>query len=1680
MSTRSSLRIRRTTVRSNPRQNKAHLLALGVIFSLFSLRGEDYTVVNTNDTTAAGSLRWAIATANANQATAPHRILFNLPTNTTSISLTNGLVVAVPMLIDGSSQPNFAGQPVVELVGTSAGANNGLTLSGASSNIVVRSLVINRFVNDGITIQNAGGNRVEGCYLGTDRTGTNVLANGQYGILVSSSPRNVIGGTNASQRNVIAGFTAAGGLRPAIGLLNAGAAGNVIQGNYVGIGADGVTRVGRGYGVHLEGSPSNQIGGTVIGSGNVISGNDATGIFLHGTGANGNVVQGNIIGLNPAGTLTVSNGADGVTVEGGSGNVIGGTESGARNVISGNAWGGIHIKDLAGTRTGGSNNIVQGNYVGTDAIGRLARGNGSPGLTLTGVSGNQIGGTNTTWRNVIAGNVTSGLLVNTNSTGNWIQGNFIGVDATGTNALGNGSMGVGIDSAFGNTIGGSVAGAGNVISGNTNHGVFLIGTATTNNVIAGNFIGTDATGSKALKNMTNGIRLISSPRNWIGGPGTAARNIISGNGQEGMYVLVPANSNTIQGNFIGTDVTGTKGLGNGGAGLSLFGVSGTIIGGSAPGAGNIISASGFMGIYMGSAVDLDTVIKPCAFNVIQGNYIGTDLTGTAALGNVDPGVYLASGVSNTIGGSATGAGNLISGGNYWGLRFGSNTLWNKVQGNRVGTKADGVSALPNRAHGIDLENGSTNNMVGGTGANAGNIFAFAPSPYGGVRVRDGALNNAILGNSIFSNGALGIDLGSGGVSANDPCDGDGGANLLQNFPVLAEVQAGSNLWVRGSLNSAPNQTYLLQFFANQARDTSGNGEGQIYLGDVILALGAACSNSFTNTLSVVVPVGYWISATATDPANNTSEFALCVQATSQDTTPPTISCTANTNVFTDTGRSSKSNVTYSITATDDHTTVVLVCLPPSGSTFALGPTTVACVATDTRGNTNACSFTVTVLDKEAPTIVGCPGNVTVSNTIGQCSVAVTWTAPTATDNCALASFTSNHQPGGVFPLGVTTVTYTALDTNGNSNSCSFTVTIKDAVAPTIQWFQTSLLLTVTTNCQALLPNLTTTNFILAVDNCSSVTVTQSVAANTALGLGTNKVVLAAFDPAGNVAYCTNSVLVVDSAPPVLTCLGNISVNADAGQCSKSNVTFTATATDNCAVTNLACAPASGTTFVTGVTTVTCTATDSSSNTAQCIFTVTVLDTHPPTIAAPPDVVVMAAPGQCSSTNVGLGAPATSDNCGVAGVTNDAPPDFSLGETWVTWTATDVHGNSSSSTQKVTVAVGLLLILTQPQSATNVAGTDATFTVAVASCGGAQPAPVFQWYVSGTSTLAGATNATLTISNVQPAHAGDYTVVVGNTAGSITSLVARLTVELPSGTVTGRVELEAFVGARRVVTFLATDKRGVILKTWNRPLDFTFDGTNGGAAYSLPDVPLDAVSLSAKTAWSLRQRLSVNFSAGRATADFTGASRLLGGDLDGSNTCDASDFFILAANWFTVHLVADIDGNGKVDADDYFILANHWNSGGDTLEQPNTVSGLVELEYFVGAHCSVTFKATDGGGTILRTWNLPLDFAGGVALYTLPDVPLDTVGLSAKTEWTLRQKLPVVFANDRAMVDFLGDSALPGGDLDDSNTCDVFDYFILAGAWYTHDLAADIDGNGVVDLDDYFLLAFHWYSGGDPE
>lgn len=364
--------------------------------------------------------------------------------------------------------------------------------------------------------------------------------------------------------------------------------------------------------------------------------------------------------------------------------------------------GGSTVRGLVINRFGGNaisllskgGNTVRGNYIGTDATGAAAAPNGGQGV-LVQASGNVIGGVTALVRNVISGNTKNGIqLYTTAASRNTIFGNYIGTNAAGTAAVANGKCGVSVASA-GNTIGGPTAAYRNVISGNLSDGVLIAGAGASGNKVQANYIGTNATGSAAVPNRLYGVE-ISQPNNAVGGPFARMRNVISGNVKSGVVLyLSSATGNRVMGNYIGTDALGRRDVGNGGRGVDVTnGASGNFVGGEAAGCRNVISGNdgGGVGIYSGSAR-----------NTVAGNYIGTDVSGLAPLGNGAAGVAVtaAAGAGNVVGGTTAAARNIISANKTEGVKVGDVT-GTRIQFNLIGTDRLVTGRLVNGAAAVSL------------------------------------------------------------------------------------------------------------------------------------------------------------------------------------------------------------------------------------------------------------------------------------------------------------------------------------------------------------------------------------------------------------------------------------------------------------------------------------------------------------------------------------------------------------------------------------------------------------------------------------------------------------------------------------------------------------------------------------------------------------------------------------------------------------------------------------------------------------------------------------------------------------------------------------------------------------------------------------------------------------------
>jgi titin len=858
-----------------------------------------YTVTNTNDA-GTGSFRQAIIDANNNPGL--DTIKFNIGGSGPKVIVPNSPLPQItdPLIIDGPSQPGYVDKPIIVLDGINAGANT-IGLWFTAGNSAVNGLVIERFTNSAIFLDTKGANLVINCYLGTDVSGTLAMGNGVSGISVNSS-NNTLGGTAPQQGNLIsanlnyginffsgssgnlvvgnligtditgtkklgnhysgigmydsAKFIQIGGTTNAArnvisgngssnlgdGISIFGTASNItIVGNYIGTDITGAQALGNNVsGVALSTS-NNTVGGTLAAAGNVISGNNAYGIDVN-TQASGNVIQANAIGTDVTGTKSLPNHFSGIGLDGGAhNNTVGGTIGASRNLISGNGLG--SLGDGISIFGGGNNNIVQGNLIGTDVTGSKPLPNNVSGIGIqaSNTNNNTIGGSVAAAANIVSGNKGNGISIFAGASGNVVEANDIGSDASGAVAVPNGMAGINVSGgANNNTI------AANLVSGNQSYGVVLTDSGTTGNIVFGNTIGLDNSGSKSLANVYSGVGILNGASfNTVGGG-----NVISANDVYGVILAGSATTaNVIQGNFIGTDRSGTQAMGNNDTGVGITqGAFNNLIGGTDPGAGNVISGNTNFGVAIFASANSNTV---------QDNYIGTDFSGSQPLGN-SWGVGLYGGASNNlIGGTDAGEGNVISANGSFGVViFNADATGNMVAGNFIGIDSSGAQPLGNEDDAVNIQDGASDNtvMLNTIGFDAGD----------GVHVIQGT-GNAIEENSMANDGNLGIELTVGG-------------NNEEPAPeITAASTDGSNVNVTGTLDSLPNTDFILEFFANLSSNGSGNCEGEQFLGAISVTTDGNGHADYDTSFAAAVDSGELVTATATDSANNTSQFSLCFQ-----------------------------------------------------------------------------------------------------------------------------------------------------------------------------------------------------------------------------------------------------------------------------------------------------------------------------------------------------------------------------------------------------------------------------------------------------------------------------------------------------------------------------------------------------------------------------------------------------------------------------------------------------------------------------------------------------------------------------------------------------------------------------------------------------------------------------------
>jgi hypothetical protein len=478
-------------------------------------------------------------------------------------------------------------------------------------------------------------------------------------------------------------------------------------------------------------------------------------------------------------------------------------------------------------------NTVEGCFIGPDASGtRAADGPAGPvgvtsGISIRGATNNRIGGTAPLARNVFSGNDGAGIIISNGATGNRVQGNHVGPDVTGNVSLGNQRIGIIIIGSSGNAIGGRELGAGNLISGNLEHGVFIQDDSS-NNTIQGNSIGTDALGIRALANADSGVQIVlgngtDAPNNTIGGTDAAARNIISGNGSYGVIVSSGVTGTQIQGNYIGTNRAGTGALGNR-YGLTVTRASRTTIGGDVEGARNVISGNFLIGVNIGFLVNGQS---GGTGTTLQGNFIGTDATGSTSLGNRQDGVFVE-----------------------------VNSITHTIKNNRIA-------------------------FNGGSGIRIPDVTANPGDP--GVQIN-------IETNSTYSNEGLGIDIHKAGPDANDEFDRDLGANLQQNYPVITSVTVSAGgMRIIGFLSSEPSMSYFVQFFSSPACQGSNPRQGQQVIGQPILYRTGPDGMAPIDVFIPNAPASGYVNAAASDSRGNSSEFSPCFPVGSGSSNPgPTI------------------------------------------------------------------------------------------------------------------------------------------------------------------------------------------------------------------------------------------------------------------------------------------------------------------------------------------------------------------------------------------------------------------------------------------------------------------------------------------------------------------------------------------------------------------------------------------------------------------------------------------------------------------------------------------------------------------------------------------------------------------------------------------------------------------------
>ncbi|MBK9283644.1 MAG: T9SS type A sorting domain-containing protein [Sphingobacteriaceae bacterium] len=628
---------------------------------------------------------------------------------------------------------------------------------------------------------------------------------------------------------------------------------NTIIGCYLGMADDGSTMGAKPYyGIYCT-RANNLIGDGTNAGVNLISGMGGSGgvkIYFAGATATANIVRGNIIGLQSNGTSALTASSTGIyLLNPANSNTIGGTGAFDGNLISGNRGTGIVISSYS--------NVIQGNFIGplSDGITGLVGTQQSNGMSNSGWY-NLIGGSAAGARNVIAGNPNLGM--DMSGRNNIIQGNYWGTNKLGTGRLiGVGGSGMAVNTGTGNLIGGPGPGEGNLISGASNMGIWVLNQATNvGNTIQQNTIGLAVGATASLTGGGNSTGILMSPGargNIIGGNSANTRNIISGNttgiSMGGAYV------NTITGNYIGPSGDGlTRVIGtNQTYGISMSNGSLNAIGNTGAGDGNVISGNTSYGIYM-SAVS-------ASLNTIVQNTIGPNPAASGTLTNAtnQTGVYMSNAKDNVVGGSGgASTRNIISANSNGVVITGATATNNVVRGNYIGLAGDGINRIigSTQSFGVQLNPPAFSNTIGGLQAGEGNVMSG--NSVGGYYGIGNTVGNAYLGN-IIGLQANGLNVVTGATQSRG-MDIHGSGLLIGDIGGYGNIISGNtNIGIYNALATGSNNIIR----ANHI----GPGINGLQVAGAVQATGIQLQQSVSN-----YTVGGYLGAVGQNPQGNRIAF----------------------------------------------------------------------------------------------------------------------------------------------------------------------------------------------------------------------------------------------------------------------------------------------------------------------------------------------------------------------------------------------------------------------------------------------------------------------------------------------------------------------------------------------------------------------------------------------------------------------------------------------------------------------------------------------------------------------------------------------------------------------------------------------------------------------------------------